>query len=269
MNKKNLHTKDNFARNLTIVVIAIAVIIASVVIWMTATSKSSESDHSPANTINDGFVMNSKGGLEESKGYNLNSAPKITDMNYSKDNINVTMYVDYDCPHCLDFEKAVGGTLDEMLESGEISTVSVMPVAFLTDWSVSAQNMASCFANYQPDMFQSANRQIMNAQETRPDKNTLYASIAKDAGTEVSSDTKKCVNGKQFRKFVESSTSNATTGVYPPALGIGGIKGTPSIFINGESYSGEPDAKTMRLAIKQVSEGKPLNAEAPAASIGD
>lgn len=269
MNRKNLQKpKDTFARNTTIVVIAVIVAIVLIVVFINNSSKVDASDNAPKNTINDGFVIQPNGKLQESAGYKLADEPKATDVKYDKDNINVTMYVDYDCPHCFEFDKAVGPTIDKMLEDGDIATVSIMPVSYQTPWSVSMQNIAGCVANYQPEIFQDVNRELMLAHETRPDKTVLYSSIAESSGTKLSADTQKCINSKEFNKWVETSSVNAQTGVYPPAKTIEGIKGTPSIFINGEAYNANPDANMFEAAIKHVADGGKLSQDSPEASVG-
>lgn len=59
--------------------------------------------------------------------------------------VTITLYEDFHCPHCADFEEQLGSTITQAQETGA-ARVELYPMAFIDEGSVTAANAMACAA---------------------------------------------------------------------------------------------------------------------------
>lgn len=244
-----------------IVTIAVVVFVAGIGLFMVvqnnkdaAESKVNASEVTPSNTINDGYTVTSAG-LVEAEPYDFET--KFKSETYSSDENNVSMYIDYACPHCAEFEEKNLPLMTEWLASGEIDSLSIHPLAFLSEYSVNAANAASCVAEYDPANFLKAHEAMTVNYESTPKGKTLVR-LLKEAGVDTSVEgISACIRGGEFNNFVEESTTKAQSGPVPQTslAASEGIQGTPAVFVNGQQYGGDPDEEVFASFVAYIKQG--------------
>jgi hypothetical protein len=84
--------------------------------------------------------------------------------------------------------------------------------------------------------------------------------IYKDLGIPVTEEYTTCLSSVQYSEWATSATSRAMNG--PLAL-VGNaatkVSGTPTIFVNGVQYSGDPSPDTLNAFVQQVIAGNSSN----------
>lgn len=159
--------------------------------------------------------------------------------------VDVTLFVDYLCPVCGEFEKTNGEVLNEMVKTGAI-TVEVHPIAFLdnrsqgTKYSTRATNAAACVANYTPDSFLAFHNLLFarQPQENTPglDDATIIDMASQAGGNAQVTD---CINNGDYVDWVASATENAMGGklaINNLDPSFTGVTGTPTVLINGVPF---------------------------------
>ncbi|WP_334122794.1 DsbA family protein [Glutamicibacter sp.] len=146
------------------------------------------------------------------------------------DPINITMYVDANCVHCADFEATYGDQIDNWLASGDV-TVEYRNVGYLdggsaTNYSSRGANALACVADVSPTAYMKFVKALWGHYPEGEMKNAELAQMAIDNGADAS--VKDCITSDKFRPFVQYAT---TAGQYD------GVKGTPSIFIQGKELA--------------------------------
>lgn len=257
--RKNNKPKDWFVILVTAGVMAL---IAAITIFLVIQnnqeteiiSSTKSSSVSPKNAANDGFTI-TKAGLTESAAYK--NSTTFESEPYSSEKTNISMYIDYACHNCAEFEEENLPQIQGWLDSGEIDSFSIRPMAFLSPYSVEAANAASCVAEYDPNNFLKAHSAMTLAYEDSPSGKRLIA-VLKEAGVNTSLENlTSCILGEQFNKFVEAATKRAQSGPIPETslASTVGIKGTPTVFINGEQYAGNPDKTVFASFVSYIKQG--------------
>jgi protein-disulfide isomerase len=59
--------------------------------------------------------------------------------------VTITLYEDFHCPHCADFEEEFGSTITQAQQSGQVR-VELYPMSFIDEGSVTAANAMACAA---------------------------------------------------------------------------------------------------------------------------
>lgn len=159
----------------------------------------------------------------------------------------VTVYVDYQCPHCLSFEQANLPMLSDELAAGAIS-LAVHPVALMdnasqgTDFSSRAANAAVCVAEHQPDAFLDVNQELFDLQgaaaQGSVNDEVLTGAVA-DAGA-GSSEVRSCIVDREFDGWVRDATDQAVSD--PSLAGPSGRFGTPTVLVDGQRFEGNPES---------------------------
>lgn len=154
-----------------------------------------------------------------------------------KDNAPVTLdvYQDYMCPYCGQFERANRADLQQLVDNGTVRLV-IHPLAFLdaqssgTRYSSRASNAVVTVAQYQPDKLLAFNA-ILYEQQPAENSQGLsddqIAELARTAG----------VDDATIKRFAADSNAGFVTSLTQAAFD-GGIKGTPTVKINGEVFNG-------------------------------
>lgn len=149
----------------------------------------------------------------------------------------IDIYQDYICPYCGNFERTNSDDIASMVDEGT-ARVQIHPLAFLDDTSNGAMyssRSANAFvtvANLEPDKTLAFNSILM---ENQPDEGTTgltdaqIAEFAQQVGISAST-TDRFVDA-EYADWVESATQDAFNNE--------GIESTPTVWINGETFSGE------------------------------
>lgn len=250
--------RDWFPIWIGIAVVAVLAVVGGFFVFQSTAnheqSTAKASKVTPANTINDGFTI-TKDGIVKAEPYDINK--KLTASKYTSDKTNITMYIDFACPHCAEFEENNMSQIEDWLASGEIDSVSVHPMAFLSQYSLDAANAYSCVAQYDPNNLLKAQKALTNARLATPSGQKLVK-VLTDAGIKPSDELSTCVKSGKFNSFIEALTKKAQSGPIPEtslAENVG-VSATPTVFVNGEKYPGNPDAKVFAQYVSLVKQGQ-------------
>lgn len=143
--------------------------------------------------------------------------------------VRVTIFQDYNCVHCAQFESTYGDEIQKLVESGKI-TLEIRNLTFLdaespTFYSARANNVAYSVANQvSPDKFLEFQKEIFSHQGTGGLSNEKLIEIASKYGADVKDD----VANNTWRPFINTVTLESSSN---------GISGTPTIFADGELYN--------------------------------
>jgi len=168
-------------------------------------------------------------------------APSATDGSGA---VRITMYIDYLCPTCGQFEDANGAYIESLVDSGA-ATVDIHPIAILsnrsqgTKYSLRAANAAACVADKSPDQFFAVNKALFAKQ---PEENTagltdaqLTKLVTGVDGLRERSAITNCIQDQTFAKWVDERTSAVTDGDIPGSS-LKEFPGTPIVLVNGQHY---------------------------------
>ncbi|HEV7950178.1 MAG TPA: thioredoxin domain-containing protein [Glaciihabitans sp.] len=160
---------------------------------------------------------------------------------------NIVVYLDYLCPYCGQFETTNAEQITELVTAG-VATLEVHPISILdaqsvgSRYSTRAANAAACVANYDPNNFLAVNTALFAnqpAEGTSGLTNDELVSLLQTSG--VSSDeVAQCISDETFSNWVADATDRALEGPLPNA-DVEQVSGTPTVLVNGVSYSGALD----------------------------
>jgi len=219
----------------TIASVAILAIVGGVVWAVVALQPPPKKEAGPANMISDGIVFEADGdgGLQyvPTKAIAKGGDPVETE---PRDGLlNIVTYVDFTCPICKQFEDAYSESIQQLVADGS-ATLEVHPVAILDhqftgrEVSTRANNVGACVANYAPDSFLDVMSAMYanQAQEgTTGMNNSALVDVVKGAGLD-DADVNECITGESFTPWVTAATSRS------------GVRGTPTVIINGTTWDG-------------------------------
>ena len=142
----------------------------------------------------------------------------------------LSIYEDFQCPHCRDFEKNFGPTIAKLIDSGA-AAVDYNMLAILNrtngGYSTRAANAAYCVADENMDAFKRFHAALFTKQPEEgsgsgPD-NAALVETARQAG--VTGGVPDCINKGSYDKMVKglAAASNVTA--------------TPTIRLNGEDIN--------------------------------
>jgi len=184
--------------------------------------------------------------------------------------VRITMYVDYLCPICGQFEAANGEYIQNLVDTGA-ATVDIHPVAILsnrsqgTKYSLRAANAAACVADHSPDQFFAVNQALFARQ---PDEGTtgltdqqLIRIVTGVDGIRERSAITSCIRDQTFAKWVDERTT-AVSGGDIPGSSLTAFPGTPLVLVNGQRYEltspiTNDDFRTFVVSAASATEGTP------------
>ncbi|WP_237204146.1 DsbA family protein [Rothia endophytica] len=143
--------------------------------------------------------------------------------------VRVTVFQDYDCVHCAQFETQYGDEVEELVKSGKI-TLEVRNLTFLdasspSFYSARTNNVAFAVAEQvSSEQFLEFQKEIFSHQGTGGLSNEELVDIASKYGADVQG----AVSDNTWRPFVNVVTMESSTN---------GISGTPTIFADGEQFT--------------------------------
>ncbi|GAB3024390.1 hypothetical protein GCM10011376_09860 [Nocardioides flavus (ex Wang et al. 2016)] len=151
--------------------------------------------------------------------------------------VTVTVYFDYLCPACGAFEEANGGTLDQLLQTDDV-TVDLRPISFLdelsegTEYSTRSANALATVVDADPDHAWPFHRALYAHQPAEGAEGLTddqLASIARDVG--VPSEVAALFAEGRHEAWIAQQTTRAFDS---------GVTGTPTILIDGKPFTGDP-----------------------------
>lgn len=198
----------------------------------------------------------------ESKAIRVATSNVITKEGTSEPKAVVSLYEDFLCPVCGNFEQTFGPTISKLIDSGAIATdfymVAILDRPANQNYSSRAGAAAYCVADEDTTPDKQAFRRFhaaMYAQQpsetgTTFPTNAQLIETARQAG--VSGKVPECINNGRYLDMVKG-LATATN-----------VTGTPTVRINGEDYKfSTPDALVAK--IKEIVGEIPGATAAPAA----
>lgn len=141
--------------------------------------------------------------------------------------VSVSIYQDYQCPFCAEFEAATTDFVDERREAGDIA-VTYYPLDLLRrlgDYSARAASAAVCVAEEAPEQFSAFNDALF---ENQPQEGAgglddeQIAAVAAGAG--VPEDVEGCITSGRYTDWVTLVTDERDERV----------EGTPTVLVDDE-----------------------------------
>jgi protein-disulfide isomerase len=142
--------------------------------------------------------------------------------------VTITLYEDFHCPHCADFEEQFGPTITQAQETGA-ARVELYPMSFIDEGSVTAANAMACAAEAG---FGQAYYLGLFANHTLQWSDPQLIELATKVGGSPSEAFKTCVSRRAHADWVSSINAAADTN---------GVEQTPTMLINGK----EVDLETL------------------------
>lgn len=168
----------------------------------------------------------------------------------------LSVYEDFQCPHCRDFEKAFGPTINKLVESGAVAadyySVAILNSRVNDNYSTRAANAAYCVADVDKEAFVRFHSALFAMQPeegaSAPD-NARLIETARQAGVPTDK-VSSCINGGKYNDTIEGLAAAAK------------INATPTIRLNGEDISpATPD--DLIAKVKAIVGNVPALAPAP------
>ncbi|WP_431239537.1 DsbA family protein [Mycolicibacterium aichiense] len=144
----------------------------------------------------------------------------------------LSLYEDFQCPHCRDFEKAFGPTISKLVSSGAVAAdynmVAILNSSANKNYSTRAANAAYCVADVDKDAFLRFHGALFAQQPEEgsgvaPDNNALIET-ARQAGVPTDK-VASCINSGKHSDMVEGLAAASK------------ITATPTIRLNGQDIS--------------------------------
>lgn len=143
--------------------------------------------------------------------------------------VRVTIFQDYNCVHCAEFEQKYGDEIQKLVENGTI-TLEIRNLTFLdrsSPTAYSARNAAAAYSvanQVSTSNFLNYQREIFSHQGTGDMNNQQIADIASKYGANIGSD----MNDGKWRPLVDVVNAESASN---------GIQGTPTVFVDGDQYT--------------------------------
>ncbi|MEV4685856.1 DsbA family protein [Streptomyces kurssanovii] len=182
----------------------------------------------------------------------------------------LTVWEDFRCPACAQFENALRDTIHELEKAGQIKIdyhlATIIDGNMGGSGSLRAANAAACaqdagkFAPYHDVLY-------MNQPPEPDDAFADNGKLIELAGKVEGLDT------PAFRSCVEEGKHDAWVKKSNEAFQAGGFSGTPTVLLNGESIFPTKGKEQISVAnfkkwVKEANEGKPPGTERPASPTG-
>ncbi len=179
----------------------------------------------------------------EARAIRVASSDVITNEGTTEPKAVLSLYEDFLCPACGNFERQFGPTINKLIDTGAIAAdyhmVSILD-ARGDGYSSRAGAAAYCVADESNDAFRRFHSALYTP-EIQPQEgggvypdNARLIELARQAG--AAGGVPECINSGHYVKMVQGMA------------GVAGITGTPTIRINGEDYRPTtPDALVAKI----------------------
>jgi protein-disulfide isomerase len=193
--------------------------------------------------------------------------------------VRITLYVDYLCPTCGEFEQANGDYIESLVDSGA-ATVDIHPLAILsnrsqgTKYSLRAANAAACVAEHSPDQFYAVNKALYAEQPEEGTPGLTDAQLTKVvtgvSGLQDRRAVTSCIADQDYSKWVDEQTT-AVSGGDIPGSSLSEFPGTPLVLVNGQQYEltspiTNDDFRTFVVTAAGATEATPTPTPTPSAT---
>lgn len=157
---------------------------------------------------------------------------------------NITVYSDYMCPYCNQFETSQMPQIRQWVRNGS-ATLELHPFNLLdrvshgSEYSTRSAAAAACVADADPDDFLAYNTSLYENQpseSTRGLTNDELVSLAKAAGA-THPEVASCITDQHFAGWVADATNRVLTQAIPNSS-LDKVTGTPAVIVNGKQYTG-------------------------------
>lgn len=164
--------------------------------------------------------------------------------------LDVTVYVDYMCPACGNFEAQNGVMLENYVGSGD-ANLAVYPINFLdgqslgTKYSTRAANAFGCLVEQQPDVAFEFHKRLLSP-EVQPGEGTPglddkeLLKQAEAAGAKATPELKSCIQDRPFSAFFSENYNAASQG-------ISGLAEGQRLLMPQSATELQPEGKPQRL----------------------
>lgn len=243
------------------IVLVVVAILGVVALVLSQTMK--PAGPGPANMISGGVTFGSDLAVEKTAALQDGEERTARDVDWEKSPIDVTVYVDYMCPACGNFEQKHGSMLEQYVGSGDI-TLTVYPINFLdsqslgTKYSTRAANLFSCVVEQQPDTAFALHNRLLSS-SVQPSEGTTgltddqLLENAEAAGATLTTELKQCVKDQRFASFISANYKSVSeTGIQGLAEGAQlmdprtgelmaadqpqRLMSTPTVIVNGQQW---------------------------------
>jgi protein-disulfide isomerase len=233
-------------RTLAISGIIVGALAVVVVVVLVIANSVQPAGPGPKNMASDGIVLQGQNGKivpVMTKAIPEGGKPTATKQDDSV--ANITVYEDYMCPVCNQFETGNMPQIKKWVQNGS-ATLEIHPFNLLdrvslgSKYSTRAAAAAACVANDDPDAFLDVNTAFyanQPSESTRGLTNQKLADIAKDAGA-TDKDVASCITDQRFASWVADATNRVLT--QPLANSdVPKLTGTPTVIVNGKQYNAD------------------------------
>lgn len=155
--------------------------------------------------------------------------------------VDIQLYVDYRCPHCVQMETANGETIAGAVRAGAAS-LELRAMSFVSPVSPMLAGAVACVADAQPERAWEAHRALLDPSTQRISTEREIADALDSALGGLEPQTRSCVERGRFVDFAAAVSSWISANPVPNALDPGlRVQGTPLVVVGGEPYTGQPD----------------------------
>ncbi|MBO0909874.1 MULTISPECIES: DsbA family protein [Arthrobacter] len=258
--KKERRNKLLVRWGVVVAVVAVIVIVALIVINSVRSGNGADAQtgESPANANEyGGITVTSTTSLEPTEPFSVDVASLPEAPSDAKEDapvppgieaaeagqpVPIVAYVDVNCVHCADFEKAYNSQIATWLDAGEV-TFEYRTVAFLdrgspTNYSSRGANAAACVADTNPESYWDFMSAIFANYDNGEIKNAELADMAESVGAGDASD---CIQNDGFRAFVNYADRLAR---------VDYVSGTPTVYVNGAESNPNDFTAAVEAAIE-------------------
>lgn len=241
--KKERRNRAILQSGLVVVALAVIAVVALVIF-----NQIRPPSPGPLNMLSDGIQVGEDFVATPTAAIQPKEEPVPTVRDEDSDVIAITVYLDYHCIICSDFEAANSEQVATWLDSGA-ATMEIHPIALLnsqsqgTQYSSRSANAAACVANYDPNRFYDYNQALFANQPEEDSTGLTDAQLFEQAtavGVASPSLIENCINDQKFKSWVKDATDRALDGPIADS-DIDAVTGTPTVLVNGLKYTGAPD----------------------------
>ncbi|MEP6842285.1 MAG: thioredoxin domain-containing protein [Pseudolysinimonas sp.] len=244
----------------TVVVLAI---VAVVVLVVSMSGPAPQTTVGPKNMVTDGILFTGRDGTAVATRTAALKPKQLPSAAASPSGpAQIISYVDWSCSACKAFETTNSHWIEDQVASGK-ATLEVRPIAILnqlyqgSQYSQRANNAAACVADLDPDAFLTVQDEMYARQPAETSTgltNDQIIAVIHHAGVR-DSNVDACIKGLTFDSWVTAASGRFTSNgsfVNP----VTGRQGTPTIFVNGQFYTGSiNDASVFESFVKKASAG--------------
>lgn len=230
--------------------------------WVPGTEQESLIDW-PANMSSGGIVFQGPGDPVPMPGDPLRAGAVPTPNSVNRETGNdIMVYLDYRCPHCMEFEMKNGEYLAGLIAAGN-TTVEVIPLSFMdrmseeSYYSSRATGAVACFTDLQPASAWKAHATLLTPQVqpgVGPGLSNDELITALQQGVEgMSKSVGECIKHERFVPFAQGLNGWVFQNPVPNTIAESvRIEGTPTILVNGLVYPGDPsDPDAFRAFVEE------------------